>query len=62
MVKHQMLKEDFQGDLFLSAKSQNTFNNKAIDNSIRYYEIKERNIMATKRPNDWLTAWQLKNE
>ena len=62
MARHTICKKDFRGDLFLSAKSPDNFNNNALKDAIRHYEIKERNIMATKRPNDWLTAWQMKNE
>jgi hypothetical protein len=63
MTKKSVLKNNFKEDLFLSAKRQpDDFNNKSLKDAIKYYEIKERNIMSTKRPDDWLTAWQLKNE
>ena len=62
MARHTMVQDNLQGDLFLSPKSRYEFDNKALNNAIRYYEVKEQNIMASKLNNDWLTAWQMKNE
>ncbi|MFH2137334.1 MAG: hypothetical protein ABII88_02355 [Candidatus Omnitrophota bacterium] len=61
VARNTVLKNDFRGDLFLSAESQDNFKNKAFNDAIRYYEIKGL-ARTIKRRNDWLTAWQIRNE
>ena len=61
MKKQTKLKYDFKEDLFLENTRQPYFSSEECTPAIELCQKKWR-AAVNMRPNDWLTAWQIKNE